>query len=311
MAKYLVTGVAGFIGSSLALNLLANGDDVYGIDNFTTGYESNVPDDVKLIRGNCQDLEIIKKLNLTKFDAIFHIAGQSSGEISFSDPVYDLQTNTQSTLILLDFALKTKCTKFIYASSMSVYGDQTDLPVSEMSAVSPKSFYAVGKLASEQYLKIYSTFGIQCIALRLFNVYGPGQNMENLKQGMISIFLAQAIKNRKIIVKGSKNRYRDFVYIDDVVIAFIKALEIKPQKYIEFNIGTGDKTHIDSLLYQIGKILNYKIDILYKGSTPGDQFGIYADINKAKVILNWSPNVNIEKGLNNMIEWAISNPKTK
>ena len=113
-----------------------------------------------------------------------------------------MQTNAQSTLLLLKYALKTNCRKFIYASTMSVYGDQPDIPIVEESSTLPKSFYAVGKLANELYLNIYSKYNIDIVALRLFNVYGPGQNMENLKQGMISILLAQALPNKHILIKG-------------------------------------------------------------------------------------------------------------
>ena len=202
MASFLVTGAAGFIGGALAKRLIEHGNKVITIDNLTTGFRESIPEGVIFIEGNCQDESIINQLNSYQFDAIFHIAGQSSGEISFEDPVYDLQTNAQSTLLLLKYALKTNCKKFIYASTMSVYGDQPDIPITEEASTLPKSFYAVGKLASEHYLDIYSKYSIDIVALRLFNVYGPGQNMENLKQGMISILLAQALSNKHILIKG-------------------------------------------------------------------------------------------------------------
>lgn len=249
MKKYLVTGAAGFIGSQLAKNLLKNGHQVVSIDNLSTGYLEAVPEGVELIVGDCQDEKVIEKLYDHKFDAIFHIAGQSSGEVSFENPVYDLQTNTQSTLLLLQYAKNTDCQKMIYASSMSVYGDQKELPVKETAKCNPKSFYAVGKLASEHYLKIYSNLGITCTALRLFNVYGPGQNLENLKQGMLSIFLAMALKDGKILVKGDKNRFRDFVYIDDVVKAFRNAEAMEGNdSYRVFNVCNNRKITIEELL---------------------------------------------------------------
>ena len=163
----------------------------------------NIPEGVTFIQGDCQDEQTIQSLEKYEFEAIFHIAGQSSGEISFDDPVYDLQTNAQSTLLLLKLALKVGCKKFVYASTMSVYGDKPDAPVEEDTTLNPKSFYGVGKVASEHYLRIYAQYGVNSVALRLFNVYGPGQNMENLRQGMVSIFLAQAFENKHIHVKGS------------------------------------------------------------------------------------------------------------
>jgi len=191
---YLVTGAAGFIGSALAKRLLIEGNKVITIDNLSTGFETAIPEGVEFFKGDCQDYSIVKQLEKYSFDAIFHIAGQSSGEISFDDPVYDLQTNAQSTLLLLKLALKTNCKKFIYASTMSVYGDQPDHKVNEEAMLKPKSFYGVGKVASEHYLRIYQQYGIQSTAMRLFNVYGPGQNLKNLRQGMVSIFFGHGFK---------------------------------------------------------------------------------------------------------------------
>ena len=200
--NYLVTGSAGFIGSAVK-QIMSEGTCVT-IDNLSTGLRDNIPIGCRFIHGNIYDETVLKQLDDEHFDAIIHMAGQSSGEVSFDDPVYDLQTNTQSTIMLLKYALRTGCKKFIYASSMSVYGDHNPPLVDEITATVPKSFYAVGKLASENYMRIYSSYGIACTALRFFNVYGIGQNMANLRQGMASIFLAQAIKNRHILVRGEK-----------------------------------------------------------------------------------------------------------
>ena len=202
MKNFLITGAAGFIGSALARKLVKN-NNVTTIDNLSTGFESNIPKGVNFINGDCSDIETINKLNNQKFDCIFHIAGQSSGEISFENPAYDLKTNTLSTLLLLNYAKKNKCKKFIYASTMSVYGDQKEEKANESMYCNPKSFYAVGKLASENYCKIYSSKNLNITCLRLFNVYGPGQNMKNLKQGMVSIYLEQIFNKKELIVKGS------------------------------------------------------------------------------------------------------------
>ena len=174
----------------LSQRLLEDNNTVTTIDNLSSGFIDNIPDGVRFIKGDCYDKKSIDKLKNEKFDMIFHIAGQSSGEISFEDPEYDLKTNTLSTLMLLNYSVKTKCRNFIYASTMSVYGDHPNKKISEDDKAIPKSFYAIEKLASEQYLKLYSKYNIKISCLRLFNVYGPGQNMFNLKQGMISIFQA-------------------------------------------------------------------------------------------------------------------------
>ncbi len=304
---FLVTGAAGFIGSSLARNLINNGNKVITIDNLSTGYETAIPEGVGFYKGNCQDYNIVKQLEKYSFDAIFHIAGQSSGEISFDDPVYDLQTNAQSTLLLLKLALKTNCKKFIYASTMSVYGDQLDTKVNESAILKPKSFYGVGKIASEHYLRIYQQYGIDCTALRLFNVYGPGQNLQNLRQGMVSIFLTMALKDKRILVKGDKNRFRDFIYIDDVLEAFKKALNNKFPEFKVYNVCSGISTTIENLISSILSNIDHKVLIEYSGSTLGDQFGIYGNNSLIQEELGWEPKYNLEVGLKNMVNWAINN----
>ena len=298
---YLVTGAAGFIGAALAKQFIEQGSKVVTIDNLSTGFRESIPEGVIFIEGNCQDKSIINQLNSYQFDAIFHIAGQSSGEISFEDPVYDLQTNAQSTLLLLKYALKTNCKKFIYASTMSVYGDQPDIPITEEASTLPKSFYAVGKLASEHYLDIYSKYSIDIVALRLFNVYGPGQNMENLKQGMVSIFLAQALTNKKIIVKGNPQRFRDLVYIEDIINSFTIFLGVNKPGYRYYNVSTGIRTTISDLLDKIIAYLPYEVSVEYSDSTPGDQFGIYGDATKIEKVLGWKYQTDLDKGLKKMI----------
>ena len=303
----LVTGAAGFIGSSLSTRLLSNDHNVLTIDNLSTGYEENIPLGVEFIRGDCQDPTVIAQLSDKKFDAIIHIAGQSSGEISFDDPTYDLQTNTQSTLMLLDYAKKTGCRNFIYASTMSVYGNSENQPVHENMSLHPTSFYAVGKLASEHYLRLYSNFGINTTALRLFNVYGPGQNLRNLRQGMVSIYLAQAMKNQKVLVKGSGDRFRDLVYIDDVVDAFYKTLSIQKIGYNCYNIGSGEKYSVNNIIHKINNLFNDSLEIEYVESTPGDMFGIYSDSTLAEKELSWKANVRFDEGIKRMFDWTCKN----
>lgn len=303
--KYLVTGACGLIGSAVARRLLSEGASVSTIDNLSTGNLENLPSGVDFIEGDCQDSQAVSQLNNESYDAILHIAGQSSAEISYDDPVYDVQTNTQSTLMLLDYAKKTGCMKFIYASSVSVYGDGQIQPVREDSPTVPNSFYAVGKLASENYLRIYSKYGISTTSLRLFNVFGPGQNMKNLRQGMVSIYLAQAIKNKKIIVKGSGDRFRDQVYIDDVVDAFTSAIDFNHEGYGCFNIGTGRATTVNQVIDAIKRRLGENIDVEFSSGTLGDVQGIYSDSNLAYESMSWKSKISFEDGINRMVDWAI------
>tara|TARA_Y100000590_G_scaffold142430_1_gene163424 strand:- start:5204 stop:6130 length:927 start_codon:yes stop_codon:yes gene_type:complete len=303
MKNYLVTGAAGFIGSAVAKRLISLGNYVVSIDNLSTGKKSNIPEGVVFIEGDCGDPEIYTKVPNKNYDAIIHIAGQSSGEISFDDPVYDIKTNAVSTLLLLKYALDTSCKRFIYASSMSVYGKQPDQRVKEGSECNPLSFYGVGKLASEHYLEIYRTYGIETTSLRLFNVYGPGQNLENLKQGMVSIYLAQIHEKDLVEVKGSLDRYRDFIYIDDVVDAFESCLTGKGSEGEIINIGTGMRTTVEELLALLFELQQKKLNIKNADSTAGDLFGIYADITKMKTILGIEKPKNLIKGLTEMNNW--------
>jgi UDP-glucose 4-epimerase len=304
--NYLVTGAAGFIGAAVAKRLIDMGNTVITIDNLSTGCIENIPKGVTFIQGNDYDEDVISRLEKYDIDAIIHIAGQSSGEISFEKPVYDLQTNVQSTLMLLKLAQERGIKKFLFASSMSVYGDQQDEYVNETFLPTPKSFYAVGKLASENYMRIFSQeYGIKCTALRFFNVYGVGQNMGNLKQGMASIYLAMALKDNHITVKGAKDRFRDFVYIDDVVDAVIKALDRTNGGLYEFyNVSTGQKQTVEEVINVITNELNTGVTVEYVEGTPGDQHGIYGNNEKIKNDLSWTPKYDFKSGMKKMTDWA-------
>ncbi len=302
----LVTGAAGFIGSCVAKKLISLGHNVITIDNLSTGDKNNLHPDIIFFEGDVFDTNILDLVFSYNIISILHIAGQSSGEISYDNPVYDLKSNTESTLMLLKYAKQNNCKKFIFASTMSVYGDQPIEYVSEKSIPNPISFYSVGKLASEYYMKIYSKFGINCVALRLFNVFGPGQNLKNLKQGMVSIFLAQAFSNNSIIVKGSGDRFRDMVYIDDVVEAFIKSMYYQNEGFHVYNVSTGVKTTVNEVISTIVDLFPEIIKVRFEGETPGDIFGIYGNNELIKSEMKWSPNTSFTKGIRNMYNWVKS-----
>jgi len=307
MAKYLVTGNAGFIGSAICSKLLYDDHMVYGIDNLRTGYLNNVSKGMTFIQADFSKDKTIEKLNNTKFDAIIHIGGQSSGEISFENPEYDLNTNTLSTLKLLQYAVKTGCKKFIYASTMSVYGEKNGQEqFCEDDETNPKSFYAIGKLASEKYMQIFQDeFGIDYTALRYFNVYGPGQNLNNMKQGMVSIYLKQFLDSsyENVEIKGDLNRFRDLIYIDDVVDITIDAINNSKMNNKVINVGTGKKTTVSTILELLKKYTNSSKKVVVTEGTPGDQYGIYAN-NNFLLSLYTKKLTNFEDGLNKMIIWV-------
>jgi UDP-glucose 4-epimerase len=304
MKRYLVTGAAGFIGSAIAQRLLDAGNEVWTIDNLSTGFRDNIPKGVAFIEGECQAPASINQLGRTKFDAVIHFAGQSSGEISFDDPAYDLRTNTESTLRLIKYSLENGCERFIYASSMSVYGEVEDKPIPESHQTRPLSFYGVGKLASENYLRLYASKGLRPTSLRFFNVYGPGQNMGNLRQGMVSIYLAQLLKQEKVIVKGPLDRFRDFIFVDDCVDLVVSIIEDKRSYSGIFNVGTGVKITVKELLEKMMAISEMGKQIVIEKGTPGDQKGIYADISLAESQLGFHCRYNLDEGLSKMIDWA-------
>jgi len=304
MKKYLVTGAAGFIGSAIAQKLVKAGNEVWTIDNLSTGFKENIPRGVVFIEGGCQEPSSINHLKETRFNAILHFAGQSSGEISFDDPVYDLRTNTESTLRLIKYGLENGCKRFIYASSMSIYGNVKDKAIPEDHVTKPLSFYGVGKLASENYMRIYESKGLEPTSLRFFNVYGPGQNMSNLRQGMVSIFLAQLLKKDKVLVKGPLDRFRDFIFINDCVDFVTGIIEDERSYGIACNVGTGLRTTIKELLEKIMEMSGLSKQIIIEKGTPGDQKGIYADISLAETALGFKCKYSLDEGLAKMIQWA-------
>ena len=304
MGNFLVTGAAGFIGAALAKKLLKEGHHVVSIDNLSTGMRENVPEGIQFFEAGCEDPEVYTKLPQVDYDAVFHVAGQSSGEISFDDPTYDLACNVESTLRLLKFCLERHCQRFVYASTMSVYGKKPDCPIKETELAVPESFYGVGKLASEHHLRIYEQYGIRSTCLRLFNVYGPGQNMGNLRQGMVSIFMAQMLQGGHIHIKGSRDRYRDFVYKDDVVDAFMACLSCQRSYGKILNIGTGIRTTVGELIEMLLQGYPKEVTCEYSGSTSGDIHGICADNTSARECLGFSPRVDLRTGLARMLAWV-------
>ena len=227
--------------------------------------------------------------------------------MSYDDPVYDLQSNAQSTLLLLNLARNIGCKEFIYASTVSVYGESVyPEGIVEDSTLRPKSFYGVGKLASENYMRIYADqFSMNTTALRLFNTYGPGQNLKNFKQGIASIYLAQAISSKHIHIKGSGDRYRDMVYIDDVIDAFCSVLSKTIEGYGVYNVCTGIKTRVDTLVNEIVSSLPYPVTSEYYGSTPGDTHGYTGNNERIMRELSWYPRVSLEEGIKDMVQWAL------
>jgi UDP-glucose 4-epimerase len=305
LSKILITGVGGFIGSHVARRFLQEGWKVVGVDDLSKGKETNVPKGIQWIRGDLSQKGILKRLPAGCLK-ILHLAGQSSGEISFDNPVADLETNTVSTLNLLQYAKENQTERFVYASSMSVYGAVPDHPIPETHPCRPLSCYGVGKRASELYLEIFGS-QIPWVSLRMFNVYGPGQDLQNLRQGMVSIYLAQAVRQKKVVVKGGLERFRDFIFIDDVVQCWFRAATEPAALGQMINVGTGVRTTVQDLLGEI-KNLVPGTSVEVHGNTPGDQQGIYAECQKMKTLLQHPTCISLRQGLPKFLEWIKKQP---
>lgn len=299
--RVLVSGVAGFIGAAIARALLLKGYSVVGIDDLSTGRREQIPAGIEFVEANMVDPNL-EKLIPGPIDKIFHLGGQSSGEISFEDPKSDLEKNTVSTLNLIHLGIKKKAERLVYASSMSVYGENGPDRALEDMNLNPISCYGVSKATSEQYLRIFSP-QLPFVSLRMFNVYGPGQDIENLKQGMVSIYIAQALTSQHIVVKGSRDRFRDFINIRDVVEVWLLAGSSPTALGHTFNVGTGVKTTVGELLNKIVLELP-STTVSLESSTPGDQTGIVADTTKLRMLLGKSSFVKLDDGLSEFIQWA-------
>ena len=285
--KILLTGGAGFVGSNVYKFLSGKNHNITVMDNMKTGSTTNLPKNVKLINIDCSD-ENILNINDT-FDCIIHIAGQASKECSFNDVFYDLNSNTKSTLVLLEFAKKIKCTRFIFISTVCIYGGTSNPGTyTEKSEVNYDTFYSINKHTSEKYLDLYKKYyNIDYTIFRLFTCYGPGQDLSNLKKGMVGIYLSQFLHNEdSIIVKGSLERYRDFIYVGDVSKIIEQSLENPIFFNDVFNLGSGEKTTIKELLNIMKDEGNFIHNIDVEDGIIGDMIGCVSDNTKLKHALD-------------------------
>ena len=301
--RALVTGGAGFIGSHLAHALLDEGWRVDVVDDLSSGTAANVPATADLIELDLGTRGATDRLPAAGYDAICHLAGQSSGEKSFDDPEHDFDANARSSVALAVWARAQGVPLIVHASSMGVYGDVATHPVDEFAAPHPVSFYGASKLAAEHALA--AAPDVRAISLRMFSIYGPGQDLAETRQGMVSIFLAMALRGDPIEVRGPLDRVRDFVYVEDCVEAWVRALSSLDVSG-PFNVGTGVGTSIRALLADMLGLLGTpkhpvkELDV----RTPGDQLAVSASTARTRDILGWSARTELREGLGAMVDWA-------
>lgn len=307
MKAYIITGGAGFIGSHLARHLIERGNNVHILDNISTGLEANIPRGSTFHKVDVCDPKALSRLDLpNKVDCIYHLAAQSSGEASFDDPASDIDINYKATYNMLKVARSKRCKRFIYSSTMSVYGNVPieNGPVSEDYLCDPASYYGCNKLASEKLINIFCRANdMDYTVFRIFSAYGPGQNMMNMRQGMISIYISYLLRNVPIEVKGSLDRFRDCVYIDDIRDVLVKSEECRAAYGGVFNLGTSVRTTVRQMLTVILKTFGkdeFDKWVVVKGPTAGDTTGCVADIRKLRKALCWNTKYALQEGISLM-----------
>jgi UDP-glucose 4-epimerase len=299
--KILVTGGAGFIGSHLVDALIERGHQVIVIDNLSTGKKENINKKAKFYKIDICSPRIVEIFKKEKPKIVFHFAAQINVRKSIENPLKDAKTNILGSLNVLENSKKYKIKKIIFASSAGVYGEAKILPTSEDYPVNPDSPYRIAKLTVENYLKFYKeNFGLKFISLRFSNVYGPRQDPKG-EAGVVAIFIDKLLRGERPTIFGDGNQTRDFIFVEDVVSACLKAMEYKGKKEI-FNIGTGIETSINELYKIISKLLKAKIKPKYAPEKPGDLKRSCLDISLAKRELEWKPKYNLEKGLQKTIQ---------
>jgi UDP-glucose 4-epimerase len=250
MMRVLVTGGAGFIGSHLCEALVARGDQVTALDNLSTGYAAHIPDGVSLVMADVTDADALLEIVATGFDAVLHVAGQASISRSFASPETDLSVNVTGTLNVVRACREANISRLLYASSMTVYGEPDVVPTPETSPCVPVSFYGVTKYAAERFVQIagaVSRGALEVTSLRMFNVYGERQSLDNPYQGVLAIFIGNILRGEPITIHSDGRQTRDFVYVRDVADAWLRVLDNPTTAGRVLNIGGGRETSINEL----------------------------------------------------------------
>jgi len=307
MIKYLVTGVAGFIGSNIVKKLLELGQFVRVVDNFSTGKRENIKEflgnpNFEFIEGDISNIETAKKV-VKKMDFILHEAAIPSVPRSINNPFASNKSNIDGTLNVLIAARDEKIKKLVYVASSSIYGDSLKLPKQESDPINPISPYALTKFAGEKYCQLFSKlYGLPTVCLRYFNVFGPKQDPNSQYSAVIPKFIKAVLKNESPTIYGDGNQSRDFTYVDNVVEGNILASQSKTSGEV-INIACGEKTSLNDLLKYINQIIGKNIKPIYDKPSLGDIKNSLADISKAKKMLNYKPKIEIKEGLKKTIEW--------
>ncbi len=308
MSLYLITGVAGFIGSSLARAVLSRGDQVRGVDNFATGNRENIAeilDRIDFREADIGDLDAMHKA-CAGVDFVLHQAAIPSVPKSVLDPLGSNRANVDGTVNVLVAARDAKVKRVVYAASSSAYGDTPTLPKHEDMKPDPISPYAVAKLASEQYMiSFYRCYGLETVSLRYFNIFGPHQDPSSPYSGVLAKFITQMLRGEQPTINGDGEQSRDFTYIDNAVDANLLACTAPAQKAAGemFNVATGRRVTLNETFKLLQGLTSYKGQPKYGPERGGDVKHSLADISKAEAGLGYKPKVDFEEGLRRTVEW--------
>lgn len=307
--RFLITGVAGFIGSSIARRLIKDGHDVVGIDSLTDYYDNNIKESnlqsitsprFQFIKGDINDLDLVALLG--RVDIVFHEAGQPGVRKSWGND-FDIYVdeNIRATQALLEAARSVTLKKFVYASSSSVYGESQEYPAQESQRCLPVSPYGVTKLAAENMCCLYAkNFAVPTVSLRYFTVYGPGQRPDMA----FTRFLRAAVTGSEIQIFGKGDQIRDFTYIDDIVEANICVALGDTLPGEIFNVAGGSSVSVNEVLQTIESMTNTKLNVKYIEKVAGDVSRTGGSIDRITTAVNWSPKVTLPHGLALHYEWA-------
>jgi nucleoside-diphosphate-sugar epimerase len=307
MSLYLITGAAGFIGSSIARALLARGEKVRGLDNFSTGKRENLTeilDRMDFQEVDLLDLDAVRKA-CTGVDFILHEAAIPSVPKSVRDPLESNRANIDGTVNLLVAARDAKVKRVVYAASSAAYGDTPTLPKHEEMKPDPISPYAVAKLASEHYMvSFYRCYGLETVSLRYFNVFGPRQDPSSPYSGVLAKFITVMLRGEQPTIFGDGEQSRDFTYIDNVVEANLLACKASADAAGRvFNVATGRRITLNEIFQSLQSLTSYAGQPKYEPEREGDIKHSLADISKAHTALGYQPTVDFEEGLRRTVQW--------
>src|SRR5438270_167802 len=307
MATYLITGIAGFIGSSLAYRLIKQGEQVRGIDNFSTGRPENLAEILSRIdfrEADLLDMEATKNA-CQGVEYVLHQAAIPSVPKSIRDPLGSNRANVDGTVNLLVAARDAKVKRVVYAASSSAYGDTPTLPKHEAMTPNPISPYAVAKLSSEYYMQsFYRCYAMETICLRYFNIFGPRQDPSSPYSGVLAKFITQMLAGEPPTIFGDGTQSRDFTYVDNAVDANLLACKASTNAAGEvFNVATGHRFDLNETFHILKKLTGYSGEVKYAPERTGDVKHSLADISKAEKYLGYKPRVNFEQGLQQTVAW--------